>query len=261
MRIANIIRQFSKTINFFTFIPLPSQNDTDMGLERIAVWAPWAGLVIGACVIIIYSIASLVFPPIVAAGCVLSAWVLLTGGMHLDGLADCCDGFTAPVETTRRLEIMRDPHIGAFAVIGITLVLLLKYCMIYVVITSSWPALEIIDVNLPFGLLFAPVAARWLVLWAARAPASQASGLGVTFARGVTLSQVLTAGILPVILTVIGGITALAAILLAGLGTYMITRIAQAKSGGINGDVLGASIEVSELLIVCVYSSNIIYNL
>ena len=72
---------------------------------EVLTWLAWKGAI-------------LVFPTWVAGMVTLVVWVFLTGGLHLDGLADCCDGLLASTAVERRLEIMKDPHVGAFGVIG-----------------------------------------------------------------------------------------------------------------------------------------------
>ncbi len=84
-----------------------------------SVWYPFVGLVIGALTWLAWEGATLIFPPLVAGIAALIVWVLLTGGLHLDGLADCCDGLLVSAPVERRLEIMKDPHVGAFGAIGL----------------------------------------------------------------------------------------------------------------------------------------------
>lgn len=255
MRIGNNIKQLFYTINFFTCIPLPVRGDVGTGLEHMAVWTPWAGLVIAGGLIVTHSLAGWLFPPALAAACVLCVWVTLTGGLHLDGLGDCCDAFFAPVDANRRLEIMRDAHLGSFGVMGIGLTLLIKFCTLLVLPGYAWVTFSQSVGHFPFGLLFAPIAARWLVLWAARIPAVQPAGLGMTFARGVSLGNIVLAGILPFGLIVINGLPALASLVIAGVGVWMFTRIARAAIGGVTGDVFGACIEIGEVIILGVYSA------
>src|SRR5579859_2677783 len=106
---------------------------------------PLVGLIIGIIVSIAGSFSFL--PKELSAFMALTAWVALTGGLHLDGLADSCDGLLATVTPQRRLEIMADPRAGSWAVIGVALVLL-----------GKWTALR----SLPSAvLLVPPIAGRW----------------------------------------------------------------------------------------------------
>ncbi|MDD3250608.1 MAG: adenosylcobinamide-GDP ribazoletransferase, partial [Smithellaceae bacterium] len=81
---------------------------------RAAFWYPVVGLAVGGLVWLVWFGLSLIFPALVASVLALAIWVGLTGGLHLDGLADCCDGLPGSASRERRLEIMKDPHLGAF---------------------------------------------------------------------------------------------------------------------------------------------------
>ena len=63
---------------------------------------------------------------LLAAALVLVVWAALTGALHLDGWADCCDALFVPVDRARSLEIMKDPRVGGFGVVGLMLLLLVK---------------------------------------------------------------------------------------------------------------------------------------
>src|SRR5258708_20357268 len=117
-----------------------------------------------------------VLPGDLIAFLALFTWVALTGGLHLDGLADSCDGLLATVTPERRLEIMKDPRAGSWAVAGIALLLL-----------GKWIALR--DVQ-PALLILPPVLGRWaMVLAAAGFPTARTSGLAPPFPQGLAPSQ------------------------------------------------------------------------
>jgi adenosylcobinamide-GDP ribazoletransferase len=159
--------------DFLTILPLPHPRDfQEAPLGKAAAWFPWAGALLGALSGALYFGLRQIFPPFLAAGLATAAWIALTGGLHLDGLADCCDGllYAGPVE--RRLEIMKDPCHGTFAGIGLTLTLLLK-----VTALAALPAtVEVLGVTALAGAL-----ARWLLLPAARQPNARPGGMGAAF--------------------------------------------------------------------------------
>ncbi|MBE0697300.1 MAG: adenosylcobinamide-GDP ribazoletransferase, partial [Anaerolineaceae bacterium] len=177
----------------------------------------------------------------------------LTGGLHLDGLADCCDGLLAAVTPERRLEIMRDPRLGTFGGAGLILFLLLKVSAIMAV------PLQVFDWKPLLPLLIAPVAARWLILLAARQPMARPGGLGAEFALGVKWHTYLVAAILPVGLVILGGARAAAAVLLALVAVSVVIRVACARLGGLTGDVLGLIVELSELVVLLVFAASPLY--
>ena len=111
---------------YLTIVPLPGvvPGRAD-SLGRAAVWFPAIGLGIGAVLFGAERVTAVLFPSLLAALLTVTAWKLLTGGLHLDGLADCLDGL-AGHDAEHRLAIMRDSCIGAFGAIGLILFLLLE---------------------------------------------------------------------------------------------------------------------------------------
>src|SRR5688572_33090244 len=121
------MRSLRIAFGLLTTLPLRLPGDWSAGDSgRASVWYSFVGLVVGALTWLVWRASMFVFPPLVAGVVTLAVWVALTGGLHLDGLADCCDGLLASVSVERRLEIMKDPHMDAFGVIGLILILFLK---------------------------------------------------------------------------------------------------------------------------------------
>src|SRR5512145_806989 len=113
------MRSLRIAFGLMTTLPFRLPDDWPTGDSgRASVWFPLIGLVVGAITWLAWMGAMLAFPPQVAGIITLVVWVLLTGGLHLDGLADCCDGLFASTTVERRLEIMKDPRVGTFAVLG-----------------------------------------------------------------------------------------------------------------------------------------------
>src|SRR5436309_1201627 len=94
-------------------------------LGRAAGWFPVVGLGLGLVLVGVERVTSVLFPSLLAALLTVTAWKVLTGGLHLDGLADCLDGLVGR-DAEHRLSIMRDSRIGAFGAIGLILFLLLE---------------------------------------------------------------------------------------------------------------------------------------
>jgi adenosylcobinamide-GDP ribazoletransferase len=232
---------------FLTTLPLGwlgRKSDSPPG--KIFSFFPLVGLTIGVIVSLAASIGFL--PKDVTAFIALAVWVGLTGGLHLDGLADSCDGLLATVTPERRLEIMKDPRAGSWAVIGIVLILL-----------GKWAALRTLS---PAALLMPPIAGRWsMVLAVAAFPTARASGLAVQFRVGFGRTQLVIAS-----LTAIFLIMALSfwlgwrLILVAAIPPITVLIVgrwaAQRLGGGLTGDVYGAVCELVELL--CLIYLNIL---
>jgi adenosylcobinamide-GDP ribazoletransferase len=110
---------------YLTILPLPRRRAPgDLG--RAAGWFPVVGLGLGACVALASLLADRLVPPGVGAMLLVALWAGLTGGLHLDGLADSSDGLGGGWSRERALSIMRDARSGPFGVTAIVLVLGLK---------------------------------------------------------------------------------------------------------------------------------------
>ena len=239
---------FWVALGFLTTLPVLRHDLPADALRRAGVWFPVVGLLLGALLAAAAVGLRLVLPAPVAAVLVTVIWVALTGGLHLDGLADCCDGFFAPVDRTRRGEIMRDPRVGTFGALGLLLALLLKLAALLATPTPI------------AALLVTPMWARWLILPAARGPQAHPGGMGSSFAAGLTPTTLLVALIVPVATTLlVAGLTGRFVTLslvvdaghLVGLG---VVRLAQHKLGGVTGDVLGLVVEAGEVAMLLAFA-------
>ena len=224
---------------FLTVIPVGYPEGRKPGFSF--AFFPLVGLVIGA---ILFSVAQLQIETNLRAFLILLVWIVVTGGLHLDGFADSCDGLFAAVEPERRLEIMKDPRTGSWAVIGLVLLLL-----------GKWIMLRQVD---PFGLLLAPVMGRWsMVIAAFGFPYARAEGIGGFFRDGLGKRQVLTATISTVIIGLVVALTVRPAWLMLLILAPVMTRLlglwaSRRLNGGLTGDVYGALCEVTELVCLSV---------
>jgi adenosylcobinamide-GDP ribazoletransferase len=200
-------------------------------------WFPIVGLVIGGLLALIGMWS---FPtPEIRGFVLLVTWVVVTGGLHLDGFGDSCDGLLATTTPERRLAIMGDPRTGVWAVLGLVLLLL-----------GKWVFLQTIAAPL---LLVPPVVARWaMVLPAAAFPHAHTTGLGSYFRVGLGRRQVLIATLLVSAITLVVGwlvdwrvlfLVLLPVITVAGFGRWASRRL----GGGLTGDSYGAIGELTEL--------------
>jgi len=244
------MKYLRQAIGFLTIFPVGFPGDFQPGdLGRAAAWYPFVGLLVGLLLCAGRFLFSRFFPDPLSAVLVVSIWAVLTGGLHLDGLADCCDGLLASVPPERRLEIMRDPRLGTFGNVGLVLFLLLKISAVMAIPPAAltWQPL--------IPLLLAPIISRWLILLAARQPLARPGGLGAEFALGVNRRTYLFAAILPLALVALGGLRAVAAAFLAMAAATGVIRVARARLGGLTGDVLGLIVELGELAFLLVFAA------
>ena len=217
-------------------------NWTEGDSGRASLWYPFVGLIIGALTWLVWKGTMLVFPPLMAAALTLAVWVVLTGGLHLDGLADCCDGLFVGAPKERRLEIMKDPHVGAFGVIGLVLVLLLKATALATLTPTS-----------SLGILLAASLARWCILPAGLLPLARPSGMGADFALGFQRSFIVWGALIPAVIGMALGLRGVLAIL-AGIATAgLILGLAKSRIGGVTGDVFGMLVEIVETVILLMF--------
>jgi len=233
-------------LGFLTSIPVrtPAPQRGDLG--RAGVWFPSVGLLLGAILAGAHYALNQVFSPLLSAALSVALWALLTGGLHLDGLADCGDGLLAAVSPERRLEIMRDPRLGTFGGAALILHLLLKTFAI-----ASLP------VPSSVAFLLAPSIARWLILIVAAQPSARPGGMGEAFKQGLNRTVYVGAAIVPIVLIGLGGWRAIIAVVLVHVAARGIIRVTRSRLGGVTGDVFGLTVEVSELIVLLVFAATV----
>ncbi|MHA7876334.1 adenosylcobinamide-GDP ribazoletransferase [Roseivivax sp.] len=232
MRAVRRIREARLALMLLTRLPAGSFTKDPPALPE-SRWAwPLVGLVTGALSWGVFALAgALGLDPGIAALLAIGAGVLLTGGLHHDGLADSADGLWGGQSPERRLEIMRDSRIGSYGVLALILTLGLE-----------WQALGAAGaaVGLPGFLLIGVASWLAMLLVSDLVPLARGDGLGAS-ARGEGGPEVWWPGGLALLVTVLatgpGALWALGAMAALTLG---LVRLARAKIGGQTGDILGA---------------------
>jgi adenosylcobinamide-GDP ribazoletransferase len=224
-------------LQFLTVIPVKRRFSAKQ-LGRSTAYFPVVGIVIGLILAALNYLLSLVLPSGVVNALLVVSLVVLSGGLHLDGLADTCDGLAKHGTPDERRRVMHDSRVGGFGVIGIALVLLVKY----VSLNSLPPSLVM------FSLVIAPVISRWTMVYAIFAyPYGRASGLGKAFKQTTGWQELVIATI--VALALAAGLLRLAglAILFAvWLLTMAVATYLKRRFAGLTGDTYGAINEVAE---------------
>ena len=133
------IHYFLTAILFFTRIPCPKWVDHSPDvLNKSSRYFSLVGIIVGAFAVLIYYLASLIFPANISILMSMIASIWITGAFHEDGFADVCDGFGGGWPKKKNLIIMKDSRLGTFGVVGILSILLLKFLALNELNTSIW---------------------------------------------------------------------------------------------------------------------------
>jgi adenosylcobinamide-GDP ribazoletransferase len=234
--------QFRIAMGFLTILPVDrSLQVTPERLGRSMALFPASGVVLGLILVIFNSLLDAFIPRAVLDCLLLLILIVLTGALHLDGIADLLDGLAGGKDRDGILRIMKDSRVGAMGVVGLVMLLLLKYLCLF---------------NLPLefksaGLIFMPAAGRWVQVVLAvscrylRGP----EGTGAVFLEHASERELLIAsGSLVAVALVLFGLQGIFLIFLLGIAVMLLIKYFEIRLGGVTGDVLGASSELIEVL-------------
>lgn len=231
-------------VQFLTRIPLPAMAVTDdRELGRSLLWYPLVGLIIGLALATLGGWLLTPVPPLLRAALVLTAWVAITGALHLDGLGDSADAWLGGLGSRERtLAIMKDPYSGPGAVVVLLLVLLIKFAALESLLdTGDWIA-----------LVLAPLLARAsLLLLFLTTPYVRPGGLGSAMARhlprgkatGIVLA---TAFAVPAF----AGVQGISALAVAAVVFFVLRAMMLRRLHGTTGDTAGAMVELVEAAVL-----------
>jgi adenosylcobinamide-GDP ribazoletransferase len=237
---------------FLTRLPVATAAPAVGGDIARASWTfPIIGAGIGVAGALVYWIAhGLDLPAFVSAVLAVASTLLLTGGLHEDGLADTADGFGGGTSPERKLEIMRDGAIGTYGATALFVSLLLRVGAIASLADPGLVALALIASHAG--------ARATMPLFMGRVPRARPDGLSAEAGPPPERSSAIALGIgLFILLLCLGfGATLIAAVLLAG-AFFLVASIAVRQIGGQTGDVLGMLEQISEILILLVAAARL----
>ena len=238
------MRSFLSAISFLTIIPVAHKYAIEQAsLSKSSIFFPVVGLLIGIFVSGIGYLLYWIFPTQVAAIFVVALLAGASGGLHLDGLADTCDGFLSARPKEKVLAIMRDSRVGAMGVIGIVFLVITKWASLANMFAGvRWAA-----------LMLMPITGRTaLVVMMALLPYARSEGGIVSLFLGHDVLKwwgVFIGVVLMVIISVAGFGRFGLVITATSLGGMLIfCAYCYRKIGGYTGDTLGAICEISEVL-------------
>jgi adenosylcobinamide-GDP ribazoletransferase len=227
---------------FLTAIPTRLRddevNEADVAASRYAF--PVVGLAIGlllAALSLALSYARTA--PLLSTFLLVAAWAALTGGLHLDGLADSGDGLFLWGDAGRRLAVMRDPRVGSFGLLAVVLVVLGKFAALSTLLGR----------RRALAVLGAAAVSRTLILVAAGlAPYARREGTGRTIVEATTVVDSLWSVVAALAFgALFAGEVGLLASIAALLVSWGLSHLATQRLGGVTGDILGAIVELGEL--------------
>ncbi len=239
-------------IRFLTVVPIPDpgrlfRRQEDQ-ITRPATpsfglgsgYFPLVGLLLALLLSLLVVVLGRFLPSLALSALLVVVLVLLTGGLHLDGLMDTCDGLFGGGTRERRLEIMQDSRLGSFAVLGGVCTLLLKFAFF-----ASLQERVLIP-----ALLIALPTSRWtMVLTLSVFPSARSTGLGATFRQVITHGRLVLAGLIALIIALVfGHLVGLVVWVVATLIAVAVAFWIMRRLGGLTGDTYGAIEEVAEVV-------------
>jgi adenosylcobinamide-GDP ribazoletransferase len=233
-------------LQFLTIAPpFVRRPFTPAELGRAVAYFPLVGLGIGGLLFALDCGLQKIWPLGVVVALDLSVWIVLTGALHWDGLLDTCDGLFGGHNAQERLRIMKDEHVGAFAVLGGIMLILVKYAALM----ASADRMQ--------SLLLAPLLGRWgMSLAVVFCPYARAEGLGRAMKDHAGWREVFLATFLVFFAAAMMATEqSLLAIALAGIVTLVVAVFSLGRLPGLTGDIYGAICESVEAAVLLLFAA------
>lgn len=235
------MKSFLKAVSLLSIIPTPVSHG-DGKWDGAAGFFPLVGLLFGLVLVGLNSLLIGVLPRLVVDIILVFVLTVLSGGLHLDGLADTVDGLMGGRSKEETLAIMRDSHLGTFAAAAIFFVLALKFVLLY---SIPPPAKDAV-------LVIFPCLGRWSMVYGATCYGYvREAGTGKSFVEQTKLGHLLFASLT---VTIVAGLVLSFEAIYFLLGLFLITALSSLlfsrRIGGVTGDILGATAEISEIFIL-----------
>jgi adenosylcobinamide-GDP ribazoletransferase len=231
------ISSLRSAVAFLTVIPVASEEGKPG--ERLGrAYFPAVGALVGVLAGAGFAIMATLTTPLLGAVSAVAVLAVLTGGLHLDGVADAADGLFGRGDRARRMEMMRDPRIGSFGAVALGVVLLGDVAAL----AGMSPARSIV------ALVIAGALSRLAMLCVvAFVPYVREAGLGVAAGGANRTFDVVLGSALAAIVCLLDWSRALVAVLVVAVAAILMAAIARRRIGGATGDVYGAVTELCQL--------------
>lgn len=241
----NLLGSLRVALQFLTRIPVGDAAAPDARTVGYSLlFYPLVGVLIGAVLVALQALLGDT-APLLRAALLLMVWVVITGALHLDGLADSADAWLgAGGDRARALAIMKDPYCGPAGVVSLLVILMVKLAALSDAGFSAHPS----------DLLLAPLIGRSLIpLLFLTTPYVRPGGLGASLASHAPRRALM--GVLVVSLAIVVwllGVSRAYVVLIALIGFYLLRRLMLQRLGGTTGDTAGALVEIAEMLTLVV---------
>ncbi|OEH93649.1 cobalamin 5'-phosphate synthase [Bacillus solimangrovi] len=246
-----VIDGFLLAFQFFTLIPINKNIEWEQRRARYAIiFLPFIGLIMGSTlagisnVMHMFSLSNLAI-----SVCILFFTVVVSGGLHLDGWMDCSDAYFSYRDKERRLDIMSDPHVGAFGVISLFFLLLFRWLFLYESVAMNFITTSLMLIVIPvlsrFGMVYLLTFTR----------TAKQSGLAFHFQKQLMQRDFFLAGILTIVPLLLiawmfDSFIVLLVLFIIIIGFSIIFHFfVKHAFGGVTGDTLGACIEGGETVL------------
>ena len=250
------MKRFISILQFMTRIPINIDTGFDEEFHKTITYFPLVGLVLGVLIYIIGLVSGIFFDSFITSIIVTLALVILTGGLHIDGLGDTFDAIYSYRDKERMLEIMKDSRLGTNSLLAIMFLILLKIGFIYSIINNS----------LLWTVIFMPVVARLgVIVMMYKTVTPRENGMGNLFI-GKASTSMFTIAILYTIILIIGiskliflvstfeAMMLISTIIILFIFNNLFKKHIYTKIDGVTGDILGCTIELGELIyLFCIY--------
>ncbi len=236
-----LFKHFTLAWQFLTVIPISKHiTSSPSDLSRSMAYYPLVGIIMGGILWISWKGLSPIFPAPVVDFLMIVFLVVLSGGIHLDGLADTVDGLWGGTDREEALKIMRDPYIGAYGMIALVLVLMAKY-LAFTHLPHSLKGLVLL--GMPAVGRGAMVVVSYFSEYARSGP-----GLARPFIEHLSWREVAWSSLTSVlILFITFGASGFIVFAILGLVSFLCLWYFRMKLGGVTGDCLGAVGELVEV--------------
>lgn len=244
------MKRFISILQFLTRIPININIGFDEDFHKSIVYFPLVGFVLGTLLYLLGLASTLVFDPFITSIIITLGSVLLTGGLHIDGLGDTFDAIYSNRDKEKMLEIMKDSRLGTNSLLAILFLILLKIGFIY----------SIINQGLLWMVIFMPIVSRLgVIILMYKTVSPREKGMGNLFIGKATTSMFIAAIVYTVLLVVglskllflssnILMFKILSSIIVVMIFNNLFKKHIYKKIDGVTGDILGCSIELGEVI-------------